>query len=99
MRGTSDALWDMRSNMNGAQSTHIRPVAHANRWDLETFDGMSVPPIGCTEQPNFLVCGQFADQVGNGRVQERAVHRRHGTEGSGRRAGRMEREWAWWWNI
>ena len=70
VRGASDALPTVRSGSCRRQKTYIGPVAHSNGWDLKTLNGMGVPPVGCTEEPNLLARGQFVNKVGDGCVQE-----------------------------
>ena len=55
---------------------------------------MGIPPVGCTEKPDFLVRGQLVNQVGDGRIQEGTAHGRHGTESTERAVGvRGQQTW------
>lgn len=68
MRRPTNALSYFRCEVEpkvGKKSQYIGAVTHANRGDVEPFDGTGVPPIWGTQQSEFLFILELADDVGN----------------------------------
>lgn len=55
-------------------STNIGTITHSNGGDTEPFDSIGVPPVRTAKELDFLIRRQFADQVGDGRVEKAARH-------------------------